>query len=234
MHLFYTPNIHSSIYSFDKEESAHCVRVLRLKPGNEIHLTDGKGNLYVAKILNADIKECSVEIVNCISEFGKRDFKLHIAIAPTKNIDRFEWFLEKATEIGIDTITPLICEHSERQITKTERLNKIITAAVKQSLKAYHPVLEEAIKFNNFIKKHNTYSKYIAHCEKTDKIALQSIYKKNENALILIGPEGDFSTSEIEAAIENNYKAISLGNSRLRTETAGIVACHSINFINEH
>lgn len=233
MQLFYTPNIESSIYCFDKEESAHCVRVLRLKPGNEIHLTDGLGNLYLAKILNADIKECSVEIIKTFHEFGKRNFKLHIALAPTKNIDRFEWFLEKSTEIGIDIITPIICEHSERTIVKQDRLNKIITSAVKQSIKAYHPILEEAIKFNDFIKKNNNFTKFIAHCEEDEKLDLKSVYKKNENALILIGPEGDFSPTEIKTALQNNYQAISLGNSRLRTETAGIVACHSINFINE-
>ncbi len=233
MQLFYTPNIQSSIYCFDKEESAHCVRVLRLKPGNEIHLTDGKGNLYLAKILNTDIKNCSVEIIETFAEYGKRDFNLHIAIAPTKNIERFEWFLEKSTEIGIDIITPLICEHSERKVVKSERLNKIITSAVKQSIKTYHPILEDAIKFNNFIVKNYNSNKYIAHCENDLKVALQSIYKKNENALILIGPEGDFSSNEIKKALENNYLPISLGNSRLRTETAGIVACHSINFLNE-
>ncbi len=233
MHLFYTPDIKSSSYALDKEESTHCVKVLRLKEGSLIHLTDGKGNLYKAQLLTSDPKECLVEIKETIPEFGKRGFYLHIAIAPTKNIDRFEWFLEKATEIGIDEITPLFCEHSERNIIKPERLQKIITSALKQSLKTYHPVLNEAVKFNHFIQTFFDGKKYIAHCEENKKTSLQSACQKGENALILIGPEGDFSNPEIINAIENNFLPISLGNSRLRTETAGIVACHTINLLNE-
>lgn len=233
MQLFYTPNIQLPQYVLDKEESAHCVRVLRLTEGSEIHMTDGKGNLFRAKLINANIKECIVEVVETFPYYGKRNFNLHIAIAPTKNIDRFEWFLEKATEIGIDQITPLICDHSERTIIKPERLIKIITSAVKQSVKAYHPILNEAVKFKKFVKENTDVDKYIAHCEKDGKISLKSAYNKGNNALILIGPEGDFSLDEIKSAIENNYKPVSLGNSRLRTETAGIVACHTINFINE-
>ncbi|MEI6696791.1 MAG: 16S rRNA (uracil(1498)-N(3))-methyltransferase [Bacteroidota bacterium] len=233
MHLFYTPNIKSSLYTLDKEESTHCVRVLRLKEGSLIHLTDGKGNLFKAQLLSADPKECLAEIIETIPEFGKRAFYLHIAIAPTKNIDRFEWFLEKATEIGIDEITPLYCEHSERNIIKPERLQKIITSALKQSLKTYHPVLNEAVKFNHFIQSTFESKKYIAHCEENEKTPFQTACQKGENALILIGPEGDFSNTEIKNAIANNYLPISLGDSRLRTETAGIVACHTINLLNE-
>ena len=233
MQLFYTPDINSDTYKLDKEESTHCVRVLRLKEGSQIHLTDGKGNLYKAQLLSADPKECIAEIIETIPNFGKKNFYLHIAIAPTKNIDRFEWFLEKATEIGIDKITPVFSEHSERNIIKPERLQKIITSAVKQSLKAYHPILNEAIKLSQFLNVAFDGKKYIAHCEEDEKIALQSAYKKGENALILIGPEGDFSIAEIKKAIGNNYLPVSLGNSRLRTETAGIVACHTINLLNE-
>jgi 16S rRNA (uracil1498-N3)-methyltransferase len=233
MQLFYTPDINSDTYKLDKEESTHCVRVLRLKEGSQIHLTDGKGNLYKAQLLSADPKECIAEIIETIPDFGKKNFYLHIAIAPTKNIDRFEWFLEKATEIGIDEITPVFSEHSERNIIKPERLQKIITSALKQSLKAYHPILNEAIKYNQFLNLSFDCKKYIAHCEDDEKVTLQSAYKKAENALILIGPEGDFSIAEIKKAIENNYLPVSLGNSRLRTETAGIVACHIINLLNE-
>jgi 16S rRNA (uracil1498-N3)-methyltransferase len=233
MQLFYTPDIISDTYKLDKEESTHCVRVLRLKEGSQIYMTDGRGNLYKAQLLSADPKECIAEVIETIPDFGKKNFYLHIAIAPTKNIDRFEWFLEKATEIGIDEITPIYCEHSERNIIKPERLQKIITAALKQSLKAYHPVLNEAVKFNQFIQSFFEGNKYIAHCEDDEKLSLQSCYKKNENALILIGPEGDFSITEIKKSIENNFLAISLGNSRLRTETAGIIACHTINLLNE-
>lgn len=233
MHLFYTPDINSSLYNLNKEESMHCLKVLRLKEGDELFLTNGKGLLYKSKLINSDIKACVIEVIETYPDYGKRNFELHIAIAPTKNIDRFEWFLEKATEIGIDTITPLICEHSERTIVKNERLNKIITSAVKQSIKAYHPTLNEALTFNKFINTSFSGKKLIAHCEKDEKIALKNIYKSGENVLILIGPEGDFSKNEIKSAINNNYQAISLGNSRLRTETAGIVACQTINLINE-
>jgi 16S rRNA (uracil1498-N3)-methyltransferase len=233
MHLFYTPNIQSSQYVLDKEESTHCVRVLRLTEGSEIHLTDGKGNLYRAELVSASPKECIVEIIETYCEYGKLNFDLHIAIAPTKNIDRFEWFLEKATEIGISQITPIICEHSERIIVKPERLKKIITSAVKQSLKAYHPVLNEAIKLKDFLKEDFKENKFIAHCEKDEKQLLQNVYQKGNNALILIGPEGDFSMNEINAALEKDFIPISLGKSRLRTETAGIIACHTINLINE-
>jgi 16S rRNA (uracil1498-N3)-methyltransferase len=233
MHLFYTPNIQSSQYVLDKEESTHCVRVLRLTEGNVIHLTDGKGNLFKAKLVSTSIKECIVEIIETFPDYGKLNFELHIAIAPTKNIDRFEWFLEKATEIGISQITPIICEHSERTIVKPDRLKKIITSAVKQSLKAYHPVLNETIKFKDFLKKDFKDNKFIAHCENEEKQSLQDVYQKANNALILIGPEGDFSVNEINAALEKKFLPVSLGNSRLRTETAGLVACHTINLINE-
>ncbi len=233
MQLFYTPDITASTYRLGKEESAHCVRVLRLKEGSRIHLTDGRGNLFLAQLLSADPKECIAEIIETIPEYGKRNFYLHIAIAPTKNIDRFEWFLEKATEIGIDEITPVFCEHSERNIIKPERLHKIITSAVKQSLKAYHPVLNEAVKFNQWLTTDFNGKKFIAHCEEEEKKSLQSACQKGENALILIGPEGDFSIAEIKKAIEYKFQPISLGNSRLRTETAGIVACHTINLLNE-
>ncbi|MCX6231998.1 MAG: 16S rRNA (uracil(1498)-N(3))-methyltransferase [Bacteroidetes bacterium] len=233
MQLFYTPDITSATYTLDKEESMHCIRVLRLKEGSQLHLTDGKGNLFKAHLITADPKACVAEIIETIPNFGKRNFQLHIAIAPTKNIDRFEWFLEKATEIGIDEITPVFCEHSERNIVKPERLHKIITSAMKQSLKAYHPVLNDAVKLQSFLKKDYQAFKCIAHCEEDEKISLQSAYPKGKNALILIGPEGDFSTTEIKNAIERNYQPVSLGNSRLRTETAGVVACHTINLLNE-
>ena len=233
MHLFYTPDISSATYTLDKEESTHCIRVLRLKQGSLLHLTDGKGNLYKAQLLTADTKACVAEIIECIPGFGKRNFYLHIAIAPTKNIDRFEWFLEKATEIGIDEITPIFCEHSERNIVKPERLQKIITSAVKQSLKAYHPVLNEAVKLNQLLKTNFDAEKFIAHCEEDEKLNLSTAYKKGSNALILIGPEGDFSKEEVEKAISVGFIPVSLGNSRLRTETAGVVACHTVCLKNE-
>jgi len=233
MHLFYTPDLSSNIYTLNEIESKHCVRVLRLSADDIIELIDGNGGFYKAKITDPNPKRCTVEIIETKKEFGKRNHYLHIAIAPTKNIDRFEWFLEKATEIGIDEITPILCEHSERKAIKNERLEKIIVSAVKQSIKAYKPKLNDLTSYTNFIKQNIEGEKYIAHCEENQKLLLKNSYKQGQNTIILIGPEGDFSPVEISLAKENNYKEISLGESRLRTETAGVVACHTINIINE-
>ncbi|HVA97947.1 MAG TPA: RsmE family RNA methyltransferase, partial [Bacteroidia bacterium] len=179
--------------------------------------------------------KCIVKIIEKNATKNRADFKLHIAIAPTKNMDRFEWFLEKATEIGIDEITPIICENSERKILKTERCNAIITSAMKQSLSAWHPILNEAEKFSTFMMKMEKYSgqKFIAHCEKSAKKNLFDICEKKTNTIVLIGPEGDFSSEEIKKALQANWQAVSIGNSRLRTETAGLVACHNVNLKNE-
>lgn len=235
MNLFYTPDITTPFYTLDETESKHCIRVLRLKENDEIFLIDGKGGFYKAKITGAHQKHCAVEIVEEQKNFGKKDYHLHIAIAPTKNNDRLEWFLEKCTEIGIDEITPIITYHSERKVIKHERLMKIIISAVKQSQKAYVPILNEAILWKDFIKKSNEFSneKYIAHCYKEEKKELSKEYLGQKNILIAIGPEGDFSIEEVEDAIENNFTPVSLGNSRLRTETAGVVACHTVVLIND-
>jgi len=232
MNLFYTPDIDNAFYTLNEEESLHCLRVLRLSIGDEIWLTNGKGILYKAKIINDNKKKCMVEVVEVLKDHGKRNYSLHIAIAPTKNIDRIEWFLEKATEIGIDEITPLICEHSERRSVNMERLNRVIAAAMKQSLKAYHPVLHDEKKFDTFISENNHCTRFIAHCG-IETVKLKEAYQKGENAIILIGPEGDFSVREIEVAIEKGYAPINLGNNRYRTETAALVACHTIYLMNE-
>ncbi len=233
MHLFYTPDLNGNIYILNETESKHCIRVLRLSSGDEIQLINGKGGFYKAKIMDPNPKKCGVEIVESIHEFGKRNHYLHIAIAPTKNMDRFEWFLEKATEIGIDEITPILCEHSERKVIKPERLEKVIISAVKQSIKAYKPVLNDLMTYSDFINQDFKGQKFIAHCEENEKLLLKNEYKNGSDAIILIGPEGDFSPQEIEMAIKNDFKEISLGESRLRTETAGVVACHTINLLNE-
>lgn len=233
MNLFYTPDLQVETYILNEEESRHCIRVLRLVPNDVIYLTDGKGNLYQASIADNNLKACQVKILQTFREYEKRDFYLHIAIAPTKNIDRFEWFLEKATEIGIDEITPLLCNHSERTVIKNERLEKVIVSAMKQSLKAYKPKLNNLTKFNDLVNQPFDGIKYIAHCEEGSKLPLKSDYSKKQNVLILIGPEGDFSPAEIETARKCGFKEITLGKSRLRTETAGIVACHSIHLLNE-
>jgi 16S rRNA (uracil1498-N3)-methyltransferase len=233
MQLFYVPNISGTEIILDETESKHAIRVLRLQKGDQIQVVDGKGGFYLAEIADANPKKCRLTIVNSALDFGKRNFHLHIAIAPTKNIDRFEWFLEKATEIGIDEITPLLTSHSERKTINAERLEKILVSAMKQSLKAYLPQLHELTTFKELIINNKTENKFIAYCDEIQKIHLKDLATKGNNTLILIGPEGDFSPEEIKLAIENGFKVVSLGESRLRTETAGIVACHIVNLANE-
>ncbi len=233
MHIFYTPDINSNIYQLSEDESKHCIKVLRLKINDEVNLVDGRGGLYLAKVTDNHPKRTILSIINHQTQYAKRNHYLHIAVAPTKNIERFEWFLEKATEIGIDEITPIICEHSERKEIKIERSNKIITSAVKQSLKAYHPKLNEAISFANFLNIATADAKFIAHCHQDAKQNIESGFKKHQKYLILIGPEGDFSQSEINGALQNGFIPISLGNSRLRTETAALAACFEVNYLNK-
>uniref|UniRef100_UPI003F6AA56A RsmE family RNA methyltransferase n=1 Tax=Winogradskyella sp. TaxID=1883156 RepID=UPI003F6AA56A len=163
----------------------------------------------------------------------KRDYKLHLVVAPTKMNDRYEWFLEKATEIGVEEITPIICDHSERKVIKPDRFEKIIQAAMKQSLSCYLPKLHPAISFSDFIVQRFKAQKFIAHCEETDRKSLKTQIQLHKNCVILIGPEGDFSVKEIEIALQHQYIPVTLGKYRLRTETAAIAACHSVAFINE-
>lgn len=232
MHVFYTPDINSNNYTLNEEESKHCSKVLRLGVGEVVHLIDGRGGLYKAQISEANKKHVQLLVIEHQQEYGKRNHHLHIAIAPTKNIDRLEWFLEKATEIGIDEITPIICDRSERKIIKEERLEKVITSAVKQSLTAYHPQLNKAISFVDFITKNKETEKFIAHCMDGAKPYINQIANVHQSYLILIGPEGDFTPSELNVALQNGYKPVTLGNTRLRTETAALAACFELNFIN--
>lgn len=232
MQLFYAPDIKGDEYTLSEEESRHCTKVLRLNIGDDIILTDGNGVFYKTKLFEINSRKCKLQIKS-IENQEARTFKLHIAIAPTKNTSRFEWFLEKATEIGIDEISPIICQHSERKHIKIDRLNKIIVSAMKQSLKAYCPVLNEAITFNKFIKKSYNHNKYIAYCETDTEEQLKKIYNKPNDALIMIGPEGDFSKEEVALSEDAGFRKINLGKSRLRTETAAIVACHTIILLND-
>jgi 16S rRNA (uracil1498-N3)-methyltransferase len=234
MQLFYTPDIDaaSSTYYLNEEESKHCVRVLRLQTGDKIQLIDGKGSFYTATITDAHPKRTQLQIVSVQNDFHKRNHYLHIAIAPTKNMERLEWFLEKATEIGIDEISLITSQRSERKEAKAERLNKIITAAIKQSIKAWHPVLNEPVAFNKLISTPFTGQKFIAHCEPGDRVTLKDELRPFGKYLILIGPEGDFTPKEIDDALNNDFKAITLGESRLRTETAALEACFEVNFLN--
>jgi len=233
MHIFYTPDLSTDLFTLNEEESRHCSKVLRLGLGDVVHLIDGKGGLYEAEISAINKKNVQLRVIHKQIEFGKRNHHLHIAIAPTKNIDRLEWFLEKATEIGIDEITPLICDRSERKIVKEERLDKVITSAVKQSLTAYHPRLNPAISFADFMKKQFTVNLLIAHCmDDARKQFINEIVPTHQSYLILIGPEGDFSPTELNSALEIGFKPVTLGTTRLRTETAGLAACFEVNYMN--
>ncbi len=231
MQLFYNRHIkpNDQAFSFDKIESKHIVRVLRKKAGDILYITNGFGFLFTAEVSIASDKKCMVNILNVEQKAKSWSYHLHIAIAPTKNNDRFEWFLEKATEIGIDEITPIICDHSERKFLKIARLQKIVEGAAKQSLKFHFPILNEPTTFKEFIAQHKATQLYIAHCEDEDKTPLQSQLDNITDITILIGPEGDFSTEEIKNALSKKYIPISLGESRLRTETAGIVATHTVS-----
>lgn len=229
--IFFAPDILKDS-QLPHDEAVHCIKVLRKKEGDEILITDGKKRFFDALIRQANPKHCIVEIINTTQPEKPWQFNLQIAFAPTKNIDRIEWFAEKATEIGIDRFTPLLCQFSERKEIKLPRIEKILVSAMKQSQKALLPQLDEMHAFSSFIKQPFDGKKYIAHCQKGHKDLLKDIYNRGENALILIGPEGDFSESEVESAIANGFSPVSLGNSRLRTETAAVVACHSIHMLN--
>lgn len=226
MQLFYAPEITLPRYTLSEEESKHCIRVLRMGCGDEMHITDGRGTMYRCKIVDDNVKRCMVEVIDQQNEFEKLPYELTIGVAPTKNIDRLEWFLEKATEVGISAVYPLLCEHSERKEIKHEREERVITSAVKQSLKAYHPTLHPMTPFRQLAAMPFDGDKYIAHCnsEFGEREYLGRLIKKGGNTLILIGPEGDFSPEEINFALQNGFKAISLGKERLRTETAALVA----------
>jgi 16S rRNA (uracil1498-N3)-methyltransferase len=234
VHIFYTPDIdtQSSYYDLSEEESKHCTRVLRLKTGTTITLIDGIGGTYIGKINDLSKKRTRVDILSFVASTKRQNYKLHMAVAPTKSIERYEWFLEKATEIGIDEITPILCDHSERSVVKLDRLNKILVSAMKQSQQSFLPVINESIKLKDFLNHDVSGKKFIAHCSGGEKGQLSSCLKKAEDALILIGPEGDFSNEEIEKAITSGYAPITLGNTRLRTETAALVACMQTSFIN--
>lgn len=234
MQLFYSPTLQSTdkSFAFDREESRHIVKVLRKKEGDKLHITNGKGFLFDAEITLAADHKCEVKIISA-THHPPRTFRLHLAVAPTKMNDRYEWFLEKATEIGVDEITPVICDHSERKVIKIDRMEKIVLSAMKQSAQFTLPKLNEAISFKDFINQENQGQLFMAHCEDTGKRSLKSQIEPGRDVTVLIGPEGDFSPKEIAMALENGFVAVSLGDTRLRTETAAVVACHSIVFANE-
>lgn len=234
MQLFYFKDINqtSTSFFFDKEESKHITKVLRKKEGDILHITNGLGNLFKGEIVIASDTKCTVKI-NSFQKIAAPNFYLHLAVAPTKMNERYEWFLEKATEIGVQEITPIICEHSERKVIKTERFEKLLISAMKQSNQYYLPILNKPITLKDFLKQSFEGQKFIAHCEEGEKQLLKEKLKKDTDVLLLIGPEGDFSSKEITLASQNSFIPVSLGSTRLRTETAAIVACHSVVFTNE-
>ena len=232
MNYFYYPHITPDLI-LPEEESKHCIKVLRMQEGDTIYLIDGKGGFYEGAITKAHPKKCEVHIGKSEQKDKQWDFELEIGIAPPKNINRFEWFIEKSTEIGIDTISPFYSFHSERRNLKTNRLEKVMLAAVKQSVKYHMPVLNEPVDFKNYIKvsSQRKAKLMIATCIDENAKPLQEVYQKGEDTRILIGPEGDFSEEELRMAFDSGYQSINLGQSRLRLETAGIVACHSIHLL---
>ncbi len=234
MQLFYNSNIDvdTTNFSFDKEESGHIVKVMRRNSGDILMVTNGLGQLFTTEIVLASTSKCMMK-VNAVETIKSSDYKLHLAVAPTKMNERYEWFLEKATEIGISEITPIICERSERKIVKNERFDKIILSSMKQSASCYLPKINEPILLKDFLQIAFEGQKFIAHCEDSQKILLKNAADLKTNTLILIGPEGDFTENEIVEAKENNFRAISLGNSRLRTETAAVVACHTLALLHQ-
>jgi 16S rRNA (uracil1498-N3)-methyltransferase len=229
--VFFHPELTSGANYLTEEEAWHAIKVLRLRKGDSVTLVDGKGNSAEAIIADIKSNACLLSGITNIMGSRKSPVNIHLAIAPTKQIERFEFLLEKVTEIGIHRITPLLCSNSERQQIRTDRLRKVVIAAMKQSLKTTLPLLDELTRFNDFIKTPGDYLKTIAHCRDGEKSNLAQIVKGSALVQILIGPEGDFTKEEIQAAMQTGFRSVSLGESRLRTETAGIVAVHTINLM---
>lgn len=239
MHLFLTDNTDGTYATLLPEESKHCVRVLRMGMGDEMLLTCGDGTMCRARIVAPDDHACEVEITERMPDYDRRPFRLHIAVAPTKNSARLEWFVEKAVEMGIDRITPVICDHSERGIQKTDRLRKIALSAVKQSLKAAIPQIDEPVRLSSFLRDTagardgEGGTRLICYCDGDERHTLHELYTPGQDALVLIGPEGDFSPAEVEAALAAGFLPVTLGRCRLRTETAALYAAATLNFMNE-
>jgi 16S rRNA (uracil1498-N3)-methyltransferase len=236
MHRFYDPDIATTL-ALPEEESKHCVRVLRLVEGDEIEVIDGRGTCYTCRITLAHPKKCGVEIVSQVNTEPHWGHKIVIGVSPTKNLDRMEWMTEKVTEMGVDRIIPLLCRYSERKVLKTERLGKIIVSAMKQSLKSTLPQLDEMTPLDDVINMPFGGNRFIAYCDASvPRRLFAREYKPREDTMVIIGPEGDFSREEIDKALAAGFIPVSLGESRLRTETAATFACamcHTIDMMNE-
>ena len=233
MQYFYDPTLSPDTLEciMGKEESNHIIRVLRKRVGDKIQITNGKGYLFTAEIVDPSVQRCKISILSTEKSIPKM-YHLHLAVAPTKNMDRYEWFLEKATEIGIDEITPVICDHSERKVLKRHRLDKVIQSAMKQSKRTFLPKLNDPVGLDEFLEKDHHGLRFIAHCQEGEKAELKRRIAPDKDILVLIGPEGDFSDEEILSALGKGFMPVALGEYRLRTETAAIVACSTVAFIN--
>lgn len=236
MRLFLSADTQGSYAILPSDESRHCVRVLRMMAGDELWVTSGDGVMCRARICNPDEKGCEVEILERMPNYQPRTFHLHLAVAPPKNPTRLEWLVEKAVEIGIDRITPLLCDHSERLHIKTERLDKIALSAMKQSLKASRPTIDPVTALDDFLGLSDKGSshpiRFVCYCNGNERSTLGQIYTAGQDAIVLIGPEGDFSPREIQRALDCGYHPVTLGSSRLRTETAALYAITALDFLN--
>ncbi len=233
MNVFYLPDANDGMVSFPEEESRHCVKVLRMQAGDRFCVTDGKGSLYDAELVEAHPKRAVACLSNKRAGYDNKTFRLEIAIAPTKLNERTEWFLEKATEIGIDKVQLFASCHSERRVANVERFRKVMIAAMKQSIKSRLPEIEDVTDFNKMVQQPFDGQKFIAWIDDDVTDLLCDKYEKGQNALVLIGPEGDFSPEEVQLAKDNGFVPVSLGEARLRTETAAVVACHTVQLINQ-
>lgn len=233
MNYFYHPRLDHSVkqFSFDPEESRHIARVLRKRVGDHVYITNGKGLLFEAEILQADPNRCMGQVLD-VQKFHPKMYQLHLAVAPPKKADRFQWLLEKATEIGVNRITPIICEHSERPKLPMERMQRTVEEAMKQSLRTFLPQLDAPVPLGQFLEEEQALLRFIAHCRNGEKMDLKRRVAADKDVVVLIGPEGDFSEQEIENAYDRGFSPVSLGESRLRTETAALVACVTVNLIN--
>ncbi len=229
MNIFYKPDIKEETLVLDPEESMHCSRVLRSRIGDRIQLIDGRGGYYEAEIMDNNPKATHIQIINKQLDYKPLPYMLHMAIAPTKNMDRFEWFIEKATEIGISRITPILCTRSERKHVRTDRLVKVMIAAAKQSEKAYFPIIDDLVPYKEWIRKQQGEHCYIAHCMEGEVKNLSQI-SIHDSLTVAVGPEGDFTPEEVDAALEAGFGPLSLGTYRLRTETAGIYVCAAVSY----
>lgn len=235
MQLFYHPNVveEDQQIVFPRDESKHIVKVLRKKEGDILHVTNGNGYLFISELNLITPQQCIAKVIEVKKEETPK-YYLHMAVAPTKMNDRYEWFLEKATEIGVMEITPIICDHSERKVVKLDRFERVLQSAMKQSLHFTLPKINQPVRFSEFVTDTPEGTKYIAHCEdELEKRSLKNSINLGEKSIVLIGPEGDFSSEEIALAKQNSWKPVSLGSTRLRTETAAIVACHTVALHNE-